>query len=181
MAADQYQKIQGAPSVCDTSATFELRKMGVPERGLPVWCLLYMCGSIDTEGILCSTWCSLQVECHGGFLISAPMEASPSLGMRGCTVVTVFLERLWDVNHKISAFTQSHCTCWLPEHANILTVIYSDYFNHPDCNQTESSAHHYFAIVRTSEQAGNKIWASMRGARSKDIFSSLCVFSLSLL
>lgn len=123
MAADQYQKIQGAPSVCDTPATFEVRKTGVPERGLPVWCLLHMCGSIDTEGILCSTRCSLQVECHGGFLISAPMETSPSLGMRGCTVVTVFLKRLWDANHKISDFTQSHCTCWLPEHANILSVI----------------------------------------------------------
>lgn len=108
---------------------FEERKTGVLERGLPVWCLLYVCGSIDTKGILCSTRCSLQVECHGGFLISAPMEASPSLGMRGCTVVTVFLERLWDVNHKISDFTQSHCTCWLPVHANILSVINSDYFN----------------------------------------------------
>lgn len=123
MAADQYQKIQGAPSVCDTPATFEVRKTGVPERGLPVWCLLHVCGSIDTEGILCSTRCSLQVECHGGFLISAPMETSPSLGMRGCTVVTVFLESLWDANHKISDFTQSHCTCRLPEHANILSVI----------------------------------------------------------
>lgn len=50
MAADQYQKIQGAPSVCDTSAFFEVRKMGVLERAWPVWCLLYLCGSIDTEG-----------------------------------------------------------------------------------------------------------------------------------
>lgn len=49
MAADQYQKIQGAPSVCDPSAFFEVRKMGVPERGWPVWRLLYVCWSIDTE------------------------------------------------------------------------------------------------------------------------------------
>lgn len=107
------------------------------------------------RGILCTARCSLQVECHGGFLISALMEASPSLGMCGCTVVTVFLERLWDVNPKIIDFTQSHRACWLPEHANILSVIYSDYFNCPDWNH-ESSAHHYLAIVRTSEQAGSK-------------------------